>query len=53
MEGAVRSVQLVAGKTRSGQDEQILERPIHKIVLLKESEVRFPDEKCQDRGSLS
>ena len=38
-EGAVRSVQLLAGKTRSGQDERILERLVHKIVLFKESEV--------------
>ena len=42
-EGAVRSVQLLAGETRSGQDERIFERPVHKIVLLRESEVRFPD----------
>ena len=29
---------LLADKTRSGQDERILERPVQKIVLLKESE---------------
>ena len=45
-EGVARSVWLLAGKTWSGQDERILERPVQKIVLLKESEVRFPDEKC-------
>ena len=33
-EGVVRSVLLLAGKTGSGQDEQILERPVQKIVLL-------------------
>ena len=45
-EGVARSVWLLAVKTWSGQDERILERPVQKIVLLKESEVRFPDEKC-------
>ena len=38
-EGVVRSVRLLVGKTRSGQDERILERPVQKIVLLQESEV--------------
>ena len=38
-EGVVRSVRLLAGKTRSGQDERILERPVQKIAFLKESEV--------------
>ena len=38
-EGVVRRVRLLAGKTRNGQDERILERPVQKIVLLKESEV--------------
>ena len=34
-EGVVRSVRLLAGKTRSGQDEQVLDCPVQKIVLLK------------------
>ena len=38
-ERVVRSVRLLAGKTQSGQDERILERPVHKIVSMKESEV--------------
>ena len=38
-EGVVRSARLLVGKTRSQQDERILERPVQKIVLLKESEV--------------
>ena len=43
-ECAVWSIWLPAGKTWSGQDEQIFECPVQKIVLLKESEVWFPDE---------
>ena len=35
-EGSVWSVKLLVGKTRN-DGEQILERPIHKIILLKES----------------
>ena len=48
-EGFVRSAKLLVGKTRN-DGERILERPIHKTVLLKESEIWFPDEdtKCQD-----
>ena len=48
-EGFVGSVKLLIGKTPN-DGEQILERPIHKIVLLKESEIWFPNEdtKCQD-----
>ena len=38
----VQSVKLI-GKTKNN-GEQILESPIHKIVLLKESEIWFPDE---------
>ena len=38
-EDVVRSARLLAGETRSGQDEQILEHPVLKIVSLKESEV--------------
>ena len=52
-EDAVGSVQLLAGKTRRGQDERILKRTVQKIVLPKESDVRFPDDKCQNKGSLS
>ena len=37
-EGFVRSVKLLTGKTRN-DGERILERPIHKIILLKESEI--------------
>ena len=44
-EGVARSLWLLAGKTWSGQDERILEKLL-KIVLLKESKVWFPDEKC-------
>ena len=48
-EGFVQSVKLLVGKTRN-DGELMLDHPIHKIVLLKESETRFPDEdaKCQD-----
>ena len=48
-EGFVRSVKLLIGKTRNN-GERILERPIHKIILLKKSEMWFPNEdaKCQD-----
>ena len=38
VERFVRSVKLLIGKTRN-DDERILERPIHKIILLKESEM--------------
>ena len=37
-EGFVRSVKLLIGKTRN-DGEQILECPIHKIILLKQSEI--------------
>ena len=37
-EGFVRSVKLLIGKTQN-DGERILERPIHKIILLKESEI--------------
>ena len=37
-EGFVRSVKLLIGKTRNN-GERILERPIHKIILLKKSEM--------------
>ena len=37
-EGFVQSVKLLIGKTRN-DGKQILERPIHKIILLKESEI--------------
>ena len=37
-EGFVRSVKLLVGKTRN-DEERMLDRPIHKIVLLKESEI--------------
>ena len=48
-EGFVRSVKLLIGKTQN-DGEWILERPIHKIILLKESEIWFPNEdgNCQD-----
>ena len=48
-EGFVRSVKFLIGKTQN-DGERILERPVHKIILLKESEIWFPDEdaKCQD-----
>ena len=36
--GFVRTFKLLIGKTRN-DGERILERPIHKIVLLKESEI--------------
>ena len=36
--GFVRGVKLLVGKTRN-DGEQMLDRPIHKIVLLKESEI--------------
>ena len=37
------------GKTRN-DGERILERPVHKIVFLKESKIWLPDKdtKCQD-----
>ena len=35
----VRSVQLLLASSRDSADEQLLERPIHKIVLIKEVEV--------------
>ena len=37
-EGFVRSAKLLIGKTQN-DGEQILERLIHKIILLKESEI--------------
>ena len=37
-EGFVRSVKLLIGKTRN-DGERILERPIHKIIFLKVSEI--------------
>ena len=48
-EGYVWSFKLLVGKTRN-DGKRILERLIHKIVLLKYSEIRLPDEdaKCQD-----
>ena len=30
----------------------MLEQPLQKIALLKESEVKFPNEKCQDKICL-
>ena len=48
--GFVRSVKLMIGKTQN-DGEWILECPIHKIILLKESEKWwFPNEdaNCQD-----
>ena len=49
----VQSVKLLNWKTRN-DGEQILERPLHKVVLLKESETWFPDEdaKCEDGLTL-
>ena len=38
VEGFVRSAKLLVGKTRN-DGERILERPVHKTVLLKESEI--------------
>ena len=38
VERFVRSVKFLIGKTRN-DGERILERPIHKIILLKESEI--------------
>ena len=35
-EGFVQSVKLLVGKTQNDRKQIILERPIHKIVLLKE-----------------
>ena len=48
-ESFVRSVKLLVGKTRN-DGERMFDCPIHKIVLLKESEISFPDEDatCQD-----
>ena len=48
-EGFVGSVKLLIEKTRN-DGKRILERPIHKIILLKESEISFTNEdaKCQD-----
>ena len=42
-------VKLLIEKTRN-DGKRILERPIHKIILLKESEISFTNEdaKCQD-----
>ena len=37
-EGFVQSVKLLIGKTQN-DGERILERPVHKIILLKESEI--------------
>ena len=49
-EGYVWSVKLLVGKTWN-DGKRILERLIHKVVLLKYSEIRLPDEdaKGQDR----
>ena len=48
-EGFVQSVKLLIEKTQN-DGKRILERPIHKIILLKESEISFTNEdaKCQD-----
>ena len=46
-EDAIISVSLLTGKSRHGLDEQILKRPVQKLVLLKKPEVRFSDENCQ------
>ena len=48
-EGFVRSVKLLIEKTRN-DGKRILERPIHEIILLKESEISFTNEdaKCQN-----
>ena len=48
-EGFVRSVKFLIEKTQN-DGKRILERPIHKIILLKESEISFTNEdaKCQD-----
>ena len=51
-EGVFRSVQLLIGKSPNSHGERILERPVYKIVLIKESEVQFPDEKNQDTSLL-
>ena len=37
-EGFVRSVKFLIGKTQN-DGERILEHPVHKIILLKESEI--------------
>ena len=42
-EGFVWSVTLLVGKTQN-DGERMLDCPIHKIVLLKESDIWFPDE---------
>ena len=52
-EGVVRSVQLLIGKSPNTHGERILERPVHKIVLIKESEVQFLDYKSQGTSLLS
>ena len=41
------SVKSLIGKTRN-DGERILERPIHKIILLKESKIWFPDKMPSD-----
>ena len=48
--GFVRSVRLLLPSSCDSADGRVLERPIHKIVLIKEVEVWFPDEEiwCQD-----
>ena len=45
-ENAIRKVWSLTGKSWHGQYEQILKRPVQKLVLLKKAEVRFPDENC-------
>ena len=52
-EDAVQSVWLLIRKTPNRQDEQILEQSVQKIVLMKESEVWFPNKKCENADSLS
>ena len=48
--GFVRSVRLLLASSCDSAGERVLEWPIHKIVLIKEVEVWFPDEEiwCQD-----
>ena len=51
-EGYVWSVKLLVGKTWN-DGKRILERLIHKVVLLKYSEIRLPDEDAKGQDGLT
>ena len=51
--GDVRSVHLKVGQSKSNEVCTILERPVTKIVLMLEREVRFPIEEHQQNENIS